>query len=575
MLGSAGAAGRAAAVVAAQHHRGPDADDLRTFAGGRVALGANRLRIVDLDPAADGVLSTDDGRLHLAFNGEVYNHVELRAELADRHRFRTGTDTEVVLAAWAAWGPACLDRFLGMFALLVWDDEAHVLHAARDRFGVKPLHHARVGDALVVASELAALLAAGVPAEPDPAGWATYLANGHQPPGPRTFWTGVEALGAGERAEWALDAPAAARTVRWYDLAARVDDQLDDRPDATVADEVDTLLDDAVGLRFRADVPVGVAVSGGLDSSSLLGLVDRLPGAAAHALAFTFTTGDPAYDEDGEVAALLAGGTHRLHRCRLDADEVPVLAADVHARLRQPYGGIPTLAYARLFERAGAEGVRVVLDGQGLDEAWAGYDYHRHAGQGAPPLVQGTTGGATRPDCLTPALRALAEAPAPPDGFTDPLRSLQLRDLLQTKLPRALRYNDGVSMRSSVELREPFLDHRLVELALRQPPHRTVGQGEGKALVRRLAPRWGRTPPPAKQAVQTPQREWLRGPLAAWTEGRVAAALDRWGGTWLDADRTRRAWSAFRAGEGDNAHFVWQWVGLGLEAEAGADGEGR
>lgn len=564
------------ALVHQQRHRGPDAHDVRTFAGGRAGLGSDRLRIVGLDPAGDGVLSTQDGRWHLAFNGEVYNHVELRRALEDRHRFRTSTDTEVVLAAWARWGPACLHRFVGMFALLVWDEHEQCLHAARDRFGVKPLHHARTPDgAVVVASEVAALLDAGVRTTPDEAAWATYLATGAPGAAGGTFWTDVHAVEAGQHVRWDDGGPA--QVERWYDLVHAVGPDLDERDDEEVQDDVVQLLSESVALRFRADVPVGVALSSGLDSSSLLGLVDRLPGAAPSAAAYTFATGDPRYDEHEAVAALLAGTDHALRVCTLAAAEVPALAADVHAHLRQPFGGVPTLAYARLFEQARADGVPVVLDGQGLDEAWAGYDYHATAHEGGPvPVVQGTAGGgAVRPDCLTADLRATlapmpTPAPTPPSRFPDALREVQRRDLLETKLPRALRYNDGVSMRASVELREPFLDHRLVELALRQPPHRTVGDGEGKALLRRLAPRLrppGAPTPAPKQAVQTPQREWLRGPLSSWADGRIDAALQRWGGSWLDPDAVRTAWGRFLDGEGDNAHFVWQWVSLGMEAE--------
>jgi len=573
-VGTADATSWVASLVRAQHHRGPDAHDARVFDDGRVALGHDRLRIVGLDPGDDGLHSTPDQRFHLVMNGEVYNHPELRSELAAHHRFRTGTDTEVVLAAWARWGPACLDRLVGMFAVLVWDAHQQVLHGARDRFGVKPLHHHRTADGgVVVASEVAALLAAGVDATPDEARWSAYLASGDQDGGLATFWSGIAAVGAGERVEWHLGGHT--RTVRWYDLVERVGPELDDRPDPVVDEEVAGLLGEVVSLRFRSDVPVGVALSGGLDSSTLLGLLDDLPGTPPRAAAFTFTTGHPAYDEDDQVVGLLAGGAHELHRCRLDWQDVPELAADVHAHLRQPYGGVPTLAYARLFEQARALGVPVVLDGQGLDEAWAGYDYHAAAARegataGPSPVVQGAGAGALRPDCLLEGFRALAASPPDEVGLPDRLRRLQLRDLRRTKLPRALRYNDGVSMRSSVELREPFLDHRLVELALRQPPHRTVGDGEGKALIRRLTPRWrpaGAPPVAAKRAVQTPQREWLRGPLAPWADQRIGAALDRWGGRWLDADAVQTAWTAFRAGDGDNAHFVWQWISLGLEAE--------
>lgn len=570
MVGPPGATDAATltrALVQAQRHRGPDAQEVRTFADGRVALGVDRLRIIDPDPHADGVLSTPDGRWHLAYNGEVYNHVELRSELQHHHDFRTRSDGEVVLAAWARWGSSCLDRLVGMFALLVWDDEHQELHAARDRFGVKPLHRHEQDGRLVLASEVGALLAGGVPSTPNLHDWATYLTSGRTP---GTFWTDVHPVAPGTTSTWGA---AGRRDHRWYELVAAVGPELDERGEDEVVDEVAALLDEATRLRFRSDVPVGVALSSGLDSSSLLGLVDRTPGSAPTVPAFTFTTGDATYDEHADVARLLRGGEHVLHVCQLDADEVPTLASEVHRLLRQPYGGVPTLAYARLFEQARAAGVPVVLDGQGLDEAWAGYDYHRTAAQGQVPVVQGG-GTALEPACVVPELRATAEPP-PPAGaaFADPLRRVQQRDLLETKLPRALRYNDAVSMRSSVELREPFLDHRLVELALRQPPARTVGDGEGKALLRRMAPRWrplGADPVAAKRPVQTPQREWLRGPLRPWASARIDAAVERWGGSLLVADEVQDRWQAFLAAGGGNAHAPWQWISLGLEAETGA-----
>jgi asparagine synthase (glutamine-hydrolysing) len=310
-------------------------------------------------------------------------------------------------------------------------------------------------------------------------------------------------------------------------------------------------------------------VSGGLDSATLLALVARGSG-EGHA-AYTFTTGDDRYDEVRWVDRLLAGTPHRSRTVRLDAAAVPELARSVQAHQDEPFGGMPTLAYALLFDQARADGTTVVLDGQGMDEQWAGYDYHGAAGQnpGEAPVVQGTRDPALRPECLHPELRNAAVPPPPPNGFADPLRCLQHRDLVVTKLPRALRYNDRVSMRSSTELREPFLDHRLVELALRQPADRKWRDGTGKWLLRRLAadllPAGLETTP--KRPLQTPQREWLRGPLRRWAEERIDVALAAFGGTWLDGPAVRQEWAAFADGAGDNSFFVWQWVSLGLAVE--------
>src|SRR5262249_37177679 len=148
----------------------------------------------------------------------------------------------------------------------------------------------------------------------------------------------------------------------------------------------------------------------------------------------------------------------------------------------EPFGGLPTLAYARLFERAREEGVIVLLDGQGMDEQWAGYDYYA-SGNGS--TIQGTAGKSTRPECLQPDFKNLSRNCDTRAPFTDGLRNYQYRDIRYTKIPRALRFNDRVSMMSSTELREPFLDHRLVELAFRQPRERKILNGASKWMLRR------------------------------------------------------------------------------------------
>jgi asparagine synthase (glutamine-hydrolysing) len=201
-----------------------------------------------------------------------------------------------------------------------------------------------------------------------------------------------------------------------------------------------------------------------------------------------------------------------------------------------------------------------------MDEQWAGYDYYRTLGAGAPPVVQGTSTAPTRPGCLNSDMRALADGAAPaPTPFADALRDTQLRDLTRTKLPRALRFNDRVSMRASSELREPFLDHRLVELAVRQPADRKVTATTGKVLLRRIVSRQlpGRVVEAPKRALQTPQREWLRGPLRSWVTDAVEGALEL-APEWFIAEAVRRELDNYFNGHGDNSFFVWQWVTAGL-----------
>jgi len=574
MCGIAGILGRGwvqrdlEAMVASQHHRGPDSQGLYVSPGGKVGLGHNRLSILDLSAAGLQPMADPTGRYRIVLNGEVYNYLELRRELDD-YPYQSSTDTEVLLAAYIRWGGKCLDRLIGMFAFAVWDEKEQSLFAARDRFGVKPFYYSSRPDGTIVfASEIKALHAAGVPRELDAVTWATYLASGVCDNSERTFWEGVYSLPGGHRLIWQDER---VEISRWYDLAACVGSEFDMRPLATVQAEYTSLLMESVRLRFRSDVPVGINLSGGVDSSTLLGLVQKVQGADSDVKAFTFVTGDSRYDELPWVHQMLDRTCHPSIVCQLEPQDVPALALSVQKHQDEPFGGLPTLAYARLFECARAEGVIVLLDGQGMDEQWAGYDYYPKASDGDnAKVVQGTSESPARPECLTPEFRSQAKPFQPPHPFPDRLRNMQFRDARFTKIPRALRFNDRVSMRSSTELREPFLDHRLFELAMRQPPERKIVNNTRKWLLRQLT----RELLPEgivealKRPIQTPQREWLRGPLRAWADAMLEKAIAAHGGSWVDARILRKTWSTYCDGYSDNSFYVWQWISLGLQHEA-------
>jgi asparagine synthase (glutamine-hydrolysing) len=558
------------AMVLSQFHRGPDADGIYLDPTGRAGLGHNRLSIIDLSPAGKQPMSNADGTLWLVFNGEIYNYLELRAELKD-YPYRSQTDSEVILAAYERWGEGCLDHFVGMFALLIWDERKQRLFAARDRFGVKPLNYHQQGDGtLLVASEIKAMHAAGVSVQPDASTWATYLTYGLHDHSERTFWEGIRSLPPGCALSWQAGE---LRIWRWYDLAESVGPEFDSRPVEIVKEEYLARSLESVRLRFRSDVPVGINLSGGLDSSTLLRLVQAVQGPESDVKAFTYVTGDAEYDELPWVEQMLAHTKHPSLVCRIQPTDIPSLAESVQAYQDEPFGGLPNLCYARLFEQARAEGVIVLLDGQGMDEQWAGYDYYLSALDGSSAgIVQGVKEKPVRPGSLVPEFRALAEPLDSPSIFADPLRNLQYRDARYTKIPRALRFNDRVSMRASTELREPFLDHRLFELALRQPPERKIAAGQRKWLLRQVAldllPQTIVEAP--KRSLSTPQREWLRGPLRRWAAERIEESLNLFGGEWLDSKSVWAQWHDYCDGASDNSFYVWQWISLGLMIETTA-----
>ncbi len=605
---------RLAAMVRVQHHRGPDDRGRWSDEGAGVALGHNRLSILDLTPRGRQPMLAPEGDLALVFNGEVYNYRELRSEL-DGWDFRSGTDTEVVLAAYRAWGEACVERFVGMFAFAMWDAKREVLFCARDRLGIKPLHWARGGGSVALASEVKALLAAGVPCRPDADTWATYLAHGVYDHSDATFFEGVRALAPGH-VMTVRPRPGAEPEVTmraYWDLPALTRD-VEELSDADAEARLLERLDDAVRLRLRSDVPLGVNLSGGLDSASLMASVDRAAPGSGALETFTAAFDDARYDESEFAAAVPHRHPWTRHVERLRPGDVWALATAMTWHQEAPFGGVATVAYHRLHQRARDEGVTVLLEGQGVDECLAGYRYvapHHHRdlleagrreelrrelradgraagdgwrgalgrlrallGGGRGPLYQDGTAH-LRPSAVAPEVRARAGAePAFERPYPDHLRNALWKDLRHTKLPRVLRMNDRLSMASSRELREPWLDHRVVELLFRMPGHQKLRDGRTKAVLRRAAQ--DRLPDAvrlaAKRAVVTPQREWLRGPLAGGVEALLASGRF-WERGLFDPDEVEGAWRAFREGEGGNAFFVWQWIGAELWHRRFVDGD--
>jgi len=542
-------------MVQAQSHRGPDATGFYYSPVNYTGLGHNRLSIIDLHAASNQPFISTDERYVVVFNGEIYNYLELRAELEHTFSFRTHSDTEVLLNAFIHWGSGCLDRFNGMFSFAIWDERNRTLFAARDRFGVKPFHYALYQGALYFASEIKALWAAGIPKIPYAPVWAGYLSYGTYGMPDETFWAGISQLPAGHFLQWENGQTA---ITRWYHFVERIHSM----PTLSEQEAVEMwtgIAMDSIRLRFRSDVPVGFNISGGLDSSLLLALVHRQYPNDQHIQAFSFYTGDERYDELPWVQEMIQMTAFPLHPVRLSVEEVPELAAKVAWFEDEPYGGIPTLAYSKVFETARQNGIVVLLDGQGMDEAWGGYDYYVHQ-SGA--LVQGSKSSPVRPNCLTPEFRALAPKPEFPQPFDNALQNLQYRDLFYTKIPRALRFNDRISMMHSTELREPFLDHRLVELAFSLPPSMKIKNGQQKWLARRIAddflPKQVTLAP--KRPLQTPQREWLAGALKEWCTAQIHQTFGI--SDWLNTEQCIREFQNFAEHKSDNSFFVWQWLSL-------------
>jgi len=304
-------------------------------------------------------------------------------------------------------------------------------------------------------------------------------------------------------------------------------------------------------------VPLGFNISGGLDSSILLSLVKSDHPSDKTLEAFTFYTGDARYDELPWVEQMMDSTGFPLNRCLMQADEVPGWFEHVSAHEDEPFGGLPTLAYAGIFKQAKAKGIKVLLDGQGMDEAWAGYDYY-HATTDA--TIQGVQGSPFHPEVLRPEMMNMVQRDAYPEPFDNRMLNIQYRDLFYTKIPRALRFNDRISMMYSTELREPFLDHRLVELAFAQPEDRKSKNGTGKALLREWATDWvgGRLSLAPKRPLQTPQREWLGNELADWVKSSLEIIHPD--DSMLDRTKLLNNLKDYRQAPESSSFHLWQWI---------------
>jgi asparagine synthase (glutamine-hydrolysing) len=549
-------------------HRGPDASGVWRSGDGRLALGQTRLKIIDLSDSANPPMRSADGRWSIVYNGEVVNFADLRRAYRGPWQFRTHSDTEVVLATFAEKGLAAMQGWVGMFAFVLFDSRGRKLHFARDRFGIKPLYWTRLADGgVAIASEIPPLLKVAPRVAADEDTIRTYLETGEYDAGSHTFFSGIHALGAGCAAE--LDLATGELTERrWYRLSDHVPD-LGGVDEADLVEQGAAIVERAILNHQVSDVPVGLNVSGGVDSSVLVAVSSRdIPDLHV----FTQDYEEP-YSEARWVRKV-ANGAH-LHLCNLRRNDIEQKLDWTVRRQAEPFGGITVIGYDALYRAATAKGITVLLDGNGIDECFLGYTKYTAMRAGgasgdATRAIDGTV--ATASDCVTADLKRSANlllTPAEGAAFADPTKAAAARDLLVSKTPRALRFNDRISMGHSKELRVPFLDHRLVEFGFGVPTRHLLAGGHTKALFRAIARRWipADVAEAPKRSVQSPQREWLAG---AW-EQLVREVLnsksfaDR---GWVDPLRARAAYDRYLAGNRENSFFVWQWLNLELWARA-------
>lgn len=481
--------------------RGPDHEGM--ISDGPLAFGHRRLSIIDLSASSDQPMIDPELRLALVFNGTIYNYKELRAELAEMgYAFFSEGDSEVIIKAYHAWGEKCVERFFGMFAFAVWDMRHATLFLARDRFGIKPLYYALNGASLRFASNLQALLAAGgVDTSLDAIALHHHFTLHAVVPAPRTILNGVKKLppatsmtisAAGQisqREYWSLDATRPAQTLSEEDWlkATRI-----------------VLLRAVERHRLASDVPVGILLSGGLDSSLLVGLLaDHVSDLLTFSIGFE-ELGDGAEkaDEFEYSDQIVAHFNTRHHKYLIPNSEVLKRLPEAVSNMAEPMVSQDAVAFYLLGEKV-AEEVKVVLSGQGADEVFGGYFWY--------PKMDAATGSELerfRPHYFDREHAEYLTMLSPAYHVADVTSELVSHQLTQPKadtfLDQVLRFDvttlvvddpvkrvDNMTMAWGLEARVPFLDHELVELAARMPPALRLKEGGKfplKAIARGLIP---------------------------------------------------------------------------------------
>lgn len=599
---------RAAIEVVA--HRGPDGEgwwEERSDIGRRVVLAHRRLAILDLhERAAQPMLHGPSG-CRIVYNGEVYNFKELRRELeAKGHEFHTASDTEVVLAAYAEWGEDCLARFNGMFAFVIHDPNRQRFFAARDRFGVKPLYVAKVGGGLAFASELKQILQLpGVRRVLNREAAADYLIAtlfGHRR---ETLLEGIECVPAGHSLSVATQGTGeqCPEPRRWYELKPSTGAGLTD--EEAIAG-FKSLLVDAVRLRLRSDVPVGTCLSGGLDSSLLVGFVNAAGAKDQHT--FSSVIALAGFDEAPFIDSVVEKYAVNAHRLTPDPQRLPGLFDRIVWHQEVPVASLSVFSQWSVYERVGRSPVKVMLDGQGADEVLGGYlpmlpahigallasgrllealsEAWRQRSVHALSLSEQISGALAviLPDAARAMLRTLARKNGPPSWFARdgwdgvagyrPIeqaslqalghRPLSLQDLCQlqleaTSLPRLLHYADRNSMAHGVEARLPYLDYRGVEFVFSLGDRLRTRGGLSKWILREA----GRGALPEtvrlrrdKLGFPAPQSFWLRTVLRGWFEDEFRRLLKKFPGL-LDEGQMARMLQSY-VNSNSHSPIVWR-----------------
>ncbi|MDQ3000598.1 MAG: asparagine synthase (glutamine-hydrolyzing) [Fibrobacterota bacterium] len=599
-------------------HRGPDGSGV--LFRGQAGLGHRRLSIIDLAGGAQP-MATPDGSLSVVFNGEIYNFPELKQELRNKgYAFQTNSDTEVLLHGYHAWGTDLLQRLNGMFAFALWDEPRKLLLAARDRLGKKPLYYHAAKGRLLFASEMKSILAEPeIPRRPDPEAIDDYFSFGYIP-SPRTIFLDIQKLRPGHYFTWQNGE---LKVTQYWDVIYGRDSGCKTEDD--YVDKLEILLSAAVKRRLISDVPLGAFLSGGLDSSVVVGLMARVSGEPVRTFTIGFEEKEFSELADARLVSKAFGTLHREHIVRPDALSIlPTLVW----HFDEPFADSSAVPTYYVCQAARKE-VTVILSGDGGDELFAGYRSYQNRDRyerfkSIPSPLRSALGGVGSllpwnapgrnllrrlgsleahdrgdvAELFPPIKQALYSREwgnklasrdpasgyaywtgAPAGGSEAPANGLSRLQYLDTKvyLPEDIMTKvDRMSMANSLETRAPLLDYNVAEFAATIPPEMQMKDGKGKYILRKLAARF--LPPEVltkkKQGFAIPREKWFQGELRSYA--REILTSSRFNGRgYFRPERVDAMLKEHDKGTRDYSMWIWSLINFELWSQAFLDGDTR
>lgn len=589
-------------------HRGPDGEG--QLLDGEIGLGHRRLSIIDVGGGAQPI-GNEDGRIQIVFNGEIYNYVELREDLIKSgHQFKTRSDTEVIVHAYEQWGTDCVKRFNGMFAFAIWDGRSRQLFLARDHLGIKPLYYVQIGSQLLFSSEIKSLLQhPSCPRETDLNSLAE-LFTFRYVPSPKTLFSGIMKLSPGH---WLLADRGGLKIERFWNSIPQARTKW---TEGALIEEYQTLLEDAVRIQLRSDVPLGLFLSSGLDSGVLLAIMSKYSSTPVQAFTIGFDGGGETNEvDDARDMARMFGADH--HSQMIGPEDYMKYYERYMVDIEEPVGN-ETAAAFYFVSRITSQKVKVALSGQGADEPWAGYDRHRGARlsgyysrlpqfvtHGLASVVKSMPG---RMERLKRGVGSLAEsdmltrlakiysffsaemkeqlyhgvlkgdfardhygtrhALAPLQSHVkhlDPLTQMLYVDTRANLPDDLLMVGDKTSMACSLEGRVPLLDVRLVEFVESLPPAMRLNGLTGKYLHKKACLKW--LPKEVvyrkKKGFANPIDQWFRVGMRPFVEDCLLSSSSHLG-RYFDQKYIKRILDLDRQGKEPYQRHIYLLVSLEL-----------